>query len=66
MKLIEFDFRDLKLPEIILYGIVVVIIYSLFGYNSFLSYVAIFYLIFEITIRRFEIRVRNLKEEGSK
>lgn len=61
MKKITFDLRDGSLAEIILYSVIGFMAYFLYQNSKLWGSVLIFYLIFEITIRRFEIKIRNLK-----
>jgi len=61
---ISFDFRDLGLAELMLYGMIGTCIFFAYQSSIFFGRVAVIYLIFEITIRRFEIKVHKVGAKG--
>lgn len=67
MKRLKFDLRDLKLVEIILYGILGFFLFFIYkDISTFWFRVMVLYLILDVTIRRLEIEVHNLNERGNK
>ncbi len=67
MKTIKFNLRDLNFPEGIIYGFLLIMGIILYNKSSnFWGSVFIFYLIFEVTLRRFEIIFTNKKVEMKK